>query len=126
MERRIRKQCYELTAEDFERFPCWEYALDEEGRPGQDEATVRPATLERGITASDVLLVLAVFTFVNGKVRLGTLTIGAGPDVSDMQPSLFLKGRLFSFYLGALPVTKAALKADTRLLAAISDKPFPV
>jgi hypothetical protein len=127
MARRIRKQCYELTAEDFERFPCWEYALDEEGRPGQDEATVRPATFARGLSsASGPLFVLAVFSFSNGKVRLGTLTMGAGLDVSDTQPCLFLEGRLLGFYLGALPFTKAALKAETRLLTAISDKPFPV
>ncbi len=26
----------------FDTFPNWEYALDEEGRPGQDETTLRP------------------------------------------------------------------------------------
>jgi len=39
---RIRKQVYELTPEDLQRCPIWEYALDEEGEEGQDEATVRP------------------------------------------------------------------------------------
>jgi hypothetical protein len=33
---------YELTAEDLDRTPVWEFALDEEGLPGQDETTVRP------------------------------------------------------------------------------------
>jgi hypothetical protein len=37
-----RKQVYALTIADFERFAVWEFALDEEGRAGQDEATVRP------------------------------------------------------------------------------------
>ncbi len=39
---RIRKQVYELTVDDLDRHPVWEFALDEEGEEGQDEATVRP------------------------------------------------------------------------------------
>jgi hypothetical protein len=27
----------------WERYPNWEYALDEEGEPGQDETTIRPS-----------------------------------------------------------------------------------
>ena len=47
-EPRIRKQVYELRPEDFVTASIWEFALDEEGAPGQDEATVRPrADLER-------------------------------------------------------------------------------
>ena len=38
----VRKQVYELTMQDLERFAVWEFALDEEGNEGQDEATVRP------------------------------------------------------------------------------------
>jgi hypothetical protein len=38
---RIRKQVYELLPIDLESFPIWEHALDEEGVPSQDEATVR-------------------------------------------------------------------------------------
>ena len=37
-----RKQVYELANSDFIRCPVWEFALDEEGAEGQDEATVRP------------------------------------------------------------------------------------
>jgi hypothetical protein len=39
---KIRKQVYELTTDDLEHFPVWEFALDEEGDEVQDEATVRP------------------------------------------------------------------------------------
>src|SRR5882724_9722481 len=42
MPQQIRKQVYELTLEDLVAFPAWEFALDEEGEPDQDEATVRP------------------------------------------------------------------------------------
>ena len=40
---RIRKQVYDLTAEDLRRYPLWEFCLDEEGIEGQDEATVKPS-----------------------------------------------------------------------------------
>jgi len=39
---RIRKQVHELTIEDLEAHPAWQFALDEEAEEGQDEATVRP------------------------------------------------------------------------------------
>jgi hypothetical protein len=37
-----RKQVYDLTLADFDAAPVWEFALDEEAVPGQDETTVRP------------------------------------------------------------------------------------
>jgi hypothetical protein len=39
---KIRKQVFDLTTEDLVQFPIWEFASDEEGEAGQDEATVRP------------------------------------------------------------------------------------
>jgi hypothetical protein len=44
---KIRKQVYDLTLDDLTRYPVWEYALDEEGEDGQDEATVRPVVIEQ-------------------------------------------------------------------------------
>jgi hypothetical protein len=38
----VRKPVYDLTLADFDAAPVWEFALDEEGVAGQDEATVRP------------------------------------------------------------------------------------
>ena len=37
-----RKPVDDLTSLDFSEYPLWEYATDEEGRPGQDETWVRP------------------------------------------------------------------------------------
>lgn len=39
---KIRKQVGDLRPGELARFPIWEFALDEEGAPGQDEETVRP------------------------------------------------------------------------------------
>jgi hypothetical protein len=38
----VRKPVYDLTLADFDAARVWEFALDEEGVAGQDEATVRP------------------------------------------------------------------------------------
>jgi hypothetical protein len=48
-----RKQVYALTIADFERFGVWEFALDEEGREGQDEATVRPREFDDPLDPAD-------------------------------------------------------------------------
>ena len=37
-----RKPVTELTASDLREYPVWEYAIDEEDRPEQDETWVRP------------------------------------------------------------------------------------
>ena len=123
---RVRKPCSDLTAQDFERFPCWEFALDEEGRPGQDEATVRPVAIRRGSKSAGEQIVLGIFSFPNGRVRLGLLTVGAGLDVNATQPALFVADRLLCFYLGSLLPSKAELKREARLLAEVCDTPFPI
>ncbi len=127
MTRRIRKQCFELQLSDLERFPSWEFALDEEGRDGQDEATVRPVELRRGReTEAGPCIVLAVFEFPNGRVRLGQLTIGAGDDVGGAQPSLFTDRGQLSFYDGAGPIPKRELRRRLRVLRTIAKNPFPI
>lgn len=40
---RIRKDAGDLRISDFDQFPVWEFCLDEEGRRGQTECTVRPS-----------------------------------------------------------------------------------
>jgi hypothetical protein len=41
---RIRKDAGELRPADYETFPVWEFALDEETLEGQNECTVRPVS----------------------------------------------------------------------------------
>jgi hypothetical protein len=53
---KIRRQVYELTTEDFQANPVWEFASDEESEEGQDEATVRPRSQSAPANASDGML----------------------------------------------------------------------
>ena len=127
MTKRVRKQIYKLEHSDLDRFPAWEFALDEEGRAGQDEATVRPVEIRRGKeTAGGPIVVLAVFEFPNGRVRFGQLTIGAGSGIESAQPSLFLERRQLDFYFGAYPPPKREMKGYLRKLRTVSKVPFPI
>jgi hypothetical protein len=63
-----RKQVYDLTLADLEAAPVWEFALDEEGVAGQDEATVRPYVVAFPIDAAGHggLVVSAAFRLADG------------------------------------------------------------
>jgi hypothetical protein len=39
---RLRFSGWHIPFEHWDEHPCWEFALDEEGREGQDETTMRP------------------------------------------------------------------------------------
>src|SRR2546426_6168227 len=72
---KIRKQVYLLTLADLEKYPVWEFALDEEGEEGQDEATVRPYEVSQALDPSHGMFVVrASFTFADGSKMDGYLT----------------------------------------------------
>jgi hypothetical protein len=65
-----RKQVTELTIDDLDQCPVWEFALDEEGEPSQDEETVRPRPEITIVDAADGLFVVSArFTAADGSVR---------------------------------------------------------
>lgn len=64
---KIRKQVYELTLDDLRKSPVWEFALDEEGEEGQDEATVRPCEIPAPLDPADgPFIIRALFTLADG------------------------------------------------------------
>jgi len=70
---KIRRQVYDLTLEDLNEFPVWEFALDEEGEEGQDEATVRPYMNSGKLDPSDGMFVVrAIFTLADGSKMHGS------------------------------------------------------
>ena len=69
----IRKQCYDLILNDFETYPVWEFALDEEGVDGQDEATVRPCLTGGLADPTRGIIVRARFTLADGSTMHGCL-----------------------------------------------------
>lgn len=103
MPAKIRKQVYELTPDDFLASPVWEFALDEESEPNQDEATVRSYTFSGALDPSEGMFVIAAhFWLANGKQMRGCLTPPSTGDRSlgTIQPQLFTDGGQVSFWCG--------------------------
>ena len=85
----IRKQVYELRPEDFATASIWEFALDEEGAPGQDEATVRPrADLERADPDEGLFVIQAEFVAADGSRYDGYVSPQHEADIGSIQPTV--------------------------------------
>ena len=113
----IRKQVDELTTEDLDQFPIWEFALDEEGKEGQDEATVRPVNILR---PTDPLegsrLVKAQFTYADGSTAYGYLTPATdSTDLGAVQPVVITADGQVAFWCG---IIEPSSKRYTALLFA--------
>jgi hypothetical protein len=86
--RKIRKQVYELSIADFSRFPVWEFALDEEGEEGQDEATVRPCQRCSDLHPLEGMFVVrASFVLADGTQMQGYLTPASARKCESRHPS---------------------------------------
>lgn len=77
------------TPELCQKYPNWEHALDEEGVPGQDETTLRPADVQDSIT-DDVAYTAAAVTFANGSESPALLELN---DLRVCGVDLLLEGR---------------------------------
>jgi hypothetical protein len=125
---RIRKQAYELTLDDLIRFPVWEFALDEEGEEGQDEATVRPFEHDGAVDPGEGgLIVRASFRFADGSEAAGCLSATAGESsLSDVQP-IFVgaKGQVV-FWRGMVRPTPEQLARDYEVLGKVAGDVFPI
>jgi hypothetical protein len=100
----MRKQVYELTVEDLNISPVWEFALDEEGEPGQDEATVRSYRIEGLLNSSDGMFVVrAKFKLADGTEQTGYLTPGhEASDLGSVQPQIVTANGQVGFWMGSI------------------------
>jgi hypothetical protein len=126
---RIRKQVYNLTLEDLERFPVWVFALDEEGMPGQDEATVRPweeaLPFDPGEGGN---IVRAHFWLADGTHAVGYLTapVPGFSAIGDIQPAIITPRSQVSFWFGVLRPGPADVRDAYALLEKDRSQVFPV
>lgn len=61
------KQAYELNLADLQKYPIWEYVLEDIGLPGQDERTVRPHLSFPPDPSEAMLIVRSTFNLANGR-----------------------------------------------------------
>jgi hypothetical protein len=129
----MRKQVYELTAADLEAHPVWEHCLDEEGRPNQDEATVRPYDPGgKPLEYVGMLVVKSTLTLANGRPFPGYLYYT--PDVpgstygplANLQPHALTPAGQVMFWFGRLQPGREAIADAYRKLGADAAGVFPV
>ncbi len=126
---RIRKQVYELTLDDLNQFPVWEFALDEEGEEGQDEATVRPCEVLGSLDPSaGMFIVRAMFTLADGSKMQGYLTPPARGDggLGTLQPVVVSPRGQVMFWYGVVAPDDAHVAESYQKLGRGADKVFPV
>ena len=102
---RVRRQVYELTPDDLERFPVWEFALDEEGEEEQDEATVRPFETSGPLDPTQgMFIVRASLTLSDGTRFKGYVTppVQGETDLGTFQPAVVVPGGQVSFWCGTI------------------------
>lgn len=128
--RRLRKQVYELGLADLERYPVWEFALNEEGEEGQDEATVRPVSGIEPIDPRDSMyIVAAVFVLADGSKWSGCIStpVQGQSDVGTLQPVLILgSGERVVFWCGTMGPSREQISAAYFLLAKQPSQVFPL
>lgn len=127
MAERIRKQSYDLRPNDFVQFPILEYALDEEGEAGQDEATVKPRP-DRTVAdpAEGMLIARAEFVARDGSRYQGYVSPSEEEGFGFVQPTMVTDAGQVSFWYGAFPPTPSALEADYELLGKTAEQLFLV
>jgi len=120
-----RKQVNELTLADLDRSPVWEFAIDEEGEPGQTEETVRPRPdLERVDPAYGLFLLRARFEACDGSLFVGFLNVG---DVRDAQPTIVTdSGAHVAFWFGLVKPKPGVLERAYASLGLASSALFPL
>jgi hypothetical protein len=126
---KIRKQVYELTLEDVRKFPVWEFALDEEGEEGQDEATVRPCEVSVPLDTSDgMFIVRAVFTLVDGTQMHGYLTppVQGDDGLGTLQPVIITERGQVLFWHGVIAPDVQSLSQSYARLGRDAARVFPI
>lgn len=115
----MRKQVCDLTPADLQFSPIWEFASDEEGIAGQDEATVRPVDLSN---LQDALAGLCVakarFRLADGSTMGGYLTprIPGDSSLGSIQPVIVADRGQVSFWCGTIEPTQEYIESSYALL----------
>jgi hypothetical protein len=91
---KTRKPIHRLTLSDLSAFPIWEYALDEEDVPGQDETWVRPLCDTAVPKGRWSLSVATDFATASGKSLRGFVGVTTAQHV-EIDSAVILAGRRY-------------------------------
>ena len=119
MTRAIRKQVYDLTLEDLREVPVWEFALDEEGEPGQDEETVRPRPEIISVDHREGLFVVSTsFTAAGGSEYRGFATAHETNNAGYVQPTIVTETRHVAFWYGSVRGSRRETELQEKMAGA--------
>jgi hypothetical protein len=122
-----RKQIADLRLADLARCHVWEFALDEEGEPGQDEETVKPRPDVDTLDPSAGLFVVAArFTAADGGGFAGYVTPGEPGAGVEAPTALTDTGDHVPFWLGMRKPNRAELDRAYRTLGREASDLFPL
>jgi hypothetical protein len=126
-QQKVRKQVYELTPEDLERCPVWEFASDEEGVDGQDEATVRPRPDLGGPLPRDGGLVVRTrFTARDGSELFGHCTPSPEDSLGYIHPTVVVGSAQVGFWFGRAQPSRKELAKHYKALGKKAGELFPL
>ena len=129
---RVRKQVYELTLDDLNRFPVWEFRLGEEGEVGEagrDECTVRPYEASGPLDPTDRMFVVrALFTLADGSRMQGYCTppLRGDDSIGILQPIIVTDRGQVRFWCGTTAPDSKRLAHSYELLGKDAGRVFPV
>ena len=124
---KIRKQVYKLSLSDFKEFPVWEFALDEEGEEGQDEATVKPFEFRDSLDPSTGMFVVeAEFILADGTMMQGYLSPAPQNELGYIQPIIITEKRQISFWSGIRQPSQEVISSQYTLLGKSPEQVFPL
>ncbi len=131
----IRKQDYNLTLDDLEQFPAWEYALDEEELEDQDERTVRPHLASPPVNPDEVYCIVRASFYLADRTRLAgylkPIMLRENNVVmplipADMEPTVITdRGRVI-FWYGASQPDPEEISRNYAILNKNPEEVFPI
>jgi hypothetical protein len=127
--RPVRKQVYELSLDDLSACPVWEFRVDEDGAPGQNEATVQPFAGEGPLDPAERMFVVrAVFTLADGTKMKGYLTPPAKgrEGIGSLQPIIVTARGQVRFWCGTAAPDSKRLAQSYALLGKNAQRVFPL
>ena len=125
----VRRQVYELTLDDLDNFPVWEFSLDEKDEKSQDESTVRPYTAPGPLDPADrMFIVRAAFTLADGSKTKGYVTPPARGDdgLGILQPIIVTERGQVRFWCGTAVPDSKRLARCYEVLGKEAGRVFPL
>jgi hypothetical protein len=124
---KIRKQVYDLTISDFTDFPVWEFAVDEEGKEENDEATVRPFEYTAPLDPGDgTFVVQAEFLLADGTHMHGYLSPAIQNELAYIQPIIVTENGQVGFWFGIMKPSQELITSSYKSLLKSSAQVFPL